>query len=122
LKAFLRHDLHNSICYLGGLETSHNEGTESTPIPWFASDGPNFLFICRAHAYSIDPAVAKNMLGQVISRGISASADMLIRADIFNIHQNGLYAVDQPKEDVTTISNRSTTTDRSFKRNDSLEW
>ena len=40
-------------------------------------------------------AAAKNMLAHVIKMGISAPLDILIRADIFPIHQMGVYAYNE---------------------------
>jgi len=58
----------------------------------------------RAHAYAIDPQVAKNMLAHVIKYGIHESLDLMLRADIFPVVQMGLYASDVPGE--TTITDR----------------
>lgn len=113
LKPYKIHPLYNSIGYLGGVEQAQ-KGWQVKSIPPFASDGPNYHFICRAHAYAIDPIVAKNMLSHVIKMGIYTSLDMIIRADIFQIHQFDLYAYDsfagttipgRPREGRTTIKN-----------------
>jgi len=40
-------------------------------------------------------AGAKNMLAHVIKMGICAPLDILIRADIFPIHQMGVYAYNE---------------------------
>lgn len=103
LQAYKTHGVYNSICYLGGAEQV-KQNWAVTSIPPHASDGPNFHFICRAHAYSIDPIVAKNMVSYVIKMGIHSSLDMLLRADLFPIHQMGLYAYDDYQE--TTIPDR----------------
>lgn len=103
IEPYLRHDVFNSICYLGGSEQSQ-KGWGVFPTPPHASDGPNYRFICRAHAYAIDPTVARSMIAHVIKYGISAPLDLMIRADIFPIHQMGLFAYDQ--DDETTILNR----------------
>jgi hypothetical protein len=100
---YKEHGLTNSICYLGGTEQAR-QGWKVLPTPPHGSDGPNYRFICRAHAYAIDPWVAKNMLSHVIKFGIHISLDMMIRADIFPIHQMGLFAYDMHGE--TTIKNR----------------
>jgi hypothetical protein len=76
------------------------------PTPPHASEGPNYHFICRAHAYAIDPAVAKNLLSHVIKYGIAVPLDILIRADIFPIHQMGVYATDALDKTETTILGR----------------
>ena len=117
LKPYTAHGVYNSVAYLGGRE-QYQHAWNVTSIPPHASDGPNYHFICRAHAYAIDPAVAKNMLAHVIKMGICASLDILIRADIFAIHQMGLYAYDL--DDETTILERSKE-GRTTQRNDNLE-
>jgi hypothetical protein len=120
---YLKHAVFNSICYLGGNEQV-NQGWKVYPTPPHASEGPNYHFICRAHAYAIDPAVAKNMLSYVIKMGVCAPLDILIRADIFPIYQMGVFAydvyeeVDKMKE--TTILGRPKE-GRSTLRNDKLE-
>jgi len=121
LQKFETHQSYNSICYLGGQEWAHH-GWKMYPIPPHASEGPNLLFICRAHAYSIDPAMAKNLISYVIKHGINAPLDIMLRADLFNISHQGLYATDVPSEiSDTTIAARPTA-GRTTKRNEKLEW
>ena len=123
VQPYLKHGVFNSICYLGSNEQV-NQGWPVYPTPPHASEGPNYHFICRAHAYAIDPAVAKNMLAHVLKMGVCAPLDILIRADLFPIHQMGIYAydvyeeVDKMKE--TTILGRPKE-GRSTVRNDKLE-
>lgn len=118
------HAVYNSICYLGGHEQAE-QGWKVLPTPPHASEGPNYHFICRAHAYAIDPCVAKNMLAHVLKFGICAPLDIIIRADIFPIHQMGIYAYDikEREEDdktlKTTILGRPLE-GRSTRRNDDL--
>jgi hypothetical protein len=118
LKAYKDHAVFNSICYLGSNEQVE-QGWGVYPTPPHASEGPNYHFMCRAHAYAIDPAVAKNLLSHVIKYGIAAPLDILIRADIFPIHQLGVYAYDVAKKE-TTILNRPKE-GRSTVRNDDLK-
>lgn len=118
-KKYTQHAVFNSICYLGSCEQT-TQGWQVLPTPPHASDGPNYHFICRAHAYAIDPAVAKNLLAHVIKMGIHASLDMMIRADIFPIHQMGVYATDLPDKSNTVILGRPKD-GRSTVRNDRLE-
>jgi hypothetical protein len=124
LQPYLKHAVFNSIAYLGNNEQV-NGGWPVLPTPTHASEGPNYHFICRAHAYAIDPAVAKNMLAHVIKFGICAPLDIIIRADIFPIHQMGIYAYDvkEREEDgnlKTTILGRPLE-GRSTIRNDTLQ-
>jgi GR25 family glycosyltransferase involved in LPS biosynthesis len=118
VQAYRSHGVYNSICYLGGCEQAL-KGWQVYPTPPHASEGPNYRFICRAHAYAIDPAVAKNMIAYVLKQGIHAPLDIMIRADIFSIHQMGLYAYDL--DDQTTILNRPRE-GRTTDRNDRLEY
>jgi hypothetical protein len=117
LKPYTHHSVYNSICYLGSNEQM-NQGWQVLPTPPHASEGPNYHFICRAHAYAVDPAVAKNLLAHVLKFGICAPLDKLIRADVFPIHQMGIFAHDV-KDANTTILGRPLD-GRSTKRNDDL--
>jgi GR25 family glycosyltransferase involved in LPS biosynthesis len=117
LNAYPEHTLYNSIAFLGSKEQV-KDGWPVLPTPPHGTDGPNKHFICRAHAYSIDPAVAKNLLSHVIRFGINDPLDIMMRSDIFPMHQNGLFAYDEPG-DKTTIHNRPKD-GRSSHRNDGL--
>lgn len=103
VKKFERYESYNSIVYLGGQEWVKQQW-KIYPIPPHASEGPNYHFICRAHAYAIDPQIAKNLLSYVIKEGISAPIDIMMRADLFNITHQGLYAYDD------NIDNKTDTT------------
>jgi hypothetical protein len=118
VQPYLHHAVFNSICYLGSNEQV-NQGWQVLPTPPHASEGPNYHFLCRAHAYAIDPAVAKNMLAHVIKYGINAPLDILLRADIFPIHQMGIFAYDVKGEDTTILGRPKE--GRSTVRNDKLE-
>lgn len=96
------HDGWNQIQYLGN-DKQYKEGKWPSFPPHSAAT-KNWKFICRAHAYAIDPAVARQLISHVIRFGLSAPADMLIRADLFPIVQTGFYAFDDPGE--TTILGR----------------
>ena len=119
VQPYTHHAVFNSICYLGGHEQV-KQGWQVLPTPPHASEGHNYHFICRAHAYAIDPAIAKNMLAHVIKYGICTSLDMMLRADIFPIHQMGLYAYNDWVKEDTTIKGRALE-GRSTKRNDGLK-
>lgn len=118
VQPYTNHAVFNSICFLGSNEQV-NQGWQVLPTPPHASEGPNYHFLCRAHAYAIDPAVAKNLLAQVLKYGISAPLDILIRADIFPIHQMGVFAYDVKGEDTTILGRPKE--GRSTQRNDNLE-
>lgn len=121
VKPILALDSFNSIVYLGGTEWA-KQGWKIYSIPPHASEGPNYHFICRAHAYAIDPQIAKNLLAHVLKMGISAPLDILMRADLFSITHQGLHAYDDNvnKTNDTTIKARPLE-GRSTVRNDRLE-
>lgn len=103
VKPYLNYQAYNQIVYLGGAEQVA-KGWPVLPIPPHATLNQNFHFICRAHAYAIDPAVAKNLVSHVVRLGVHEALDIMIRADLFPIIQQGLYAYDVGGE--TTIVNR----------------
>lgn len=117
VKPYTHHTVYNSICYLGSNEQV-NQGWQVMPTPPHASEGPNYHFICRAHAYAVDPAVAKNLLAHVLKFGVCAPLDILIRADVFPIHQMGVFAYDVKDADTTILGRPKD--GRSTKRNDDL--
>lgn len=118
VRKFEYHESYNSIVYLGGREWV-TQGWPMYDIPPHASEGPNYHFICRAHAYSIDPAMAKNLLAHVIKMGICAPIDIMLRADLFHITHNGLYAYDDPVQETTILARPAQ--GRSTTRNDDLK-
>lgn len=118
IEAVHEHSGYNNIMYLGGTEWVFNKWPILS-IPPHATEGHNKHFICRAHAYGIDPAVAKNMISHVIKQGICDPLDIMIRADLFNITHCGVKATDLPEG--TTIPDRPNE-GRTTKRNDRLEW
>lgn len=94
VKPYLVHKYYNNIVYLGSRE-QFKGGSEVYSIPPHASDHKGLdRFICRAHAYAIDPAIAKNLVSYVIQQGITTSLDAIIRNDIFGMVQDGIYAYD----------------------------
>lgn len=121
-RKFSNFSSYNSIVYLGGSEWAL-QGWPVHPIPPHASDGPNYKFICRAHAYAIDSIMAKNLLSHVLKMGICSPLDIMIRADLFNITHQGPYAYDLNKDNTndTTIKNRPLE-GRTTKKNPNLEW
>lgn len=119
VEPFLDHGVNGAICYLGCKEQVF-EGWKIRPTPPHSASGPNYRFINRAHAYSIDPVIAKNMVAHAIKHGINMPLDMMIRNDLFPAYQMGLYAYDNPSED-TTISGRPKN-GRTTERNDNLTY
>ena len=104
VKPYLRHNYLNNIVYLGGSEQVAGSLRDSDTIPPHASDQQGLdRFICRAHAYSIDPLMAKNLVSYAIHHGIITTADAMMRYDMFGIVQDGVYAYDNP-HDLSTIT------------------
>jgi hypothetical protein len=97
LKKYTLHKYYNNIVYLGGEEQIQGTMRADRQIPPHASDHKGLdRFICRAHAYSIDPAIAKNLVSYAINHGIITTADAMMRCDMFGIIQDGVYAYDKP--------------------------
>lgn len=93
-KPYVFHNFFNNIVYLGCIEQKAG-GAKVYPIPPHGTHYNGLWhFVCRAHAYSIDPAVARNLVSHVISHGLYFSLDVMMRADLFGIVQEGLYAYD----------------------------
>jgi len=106
VKPFLDHPTIGTLCYLGGREQA-KLGWPVYPTPPHASEGPNYHFICRAHAYSIDPQSAKNLLAYVIKYGLTGPLDIIMRTDLFPVVQFDLCAYDEDNgTKVTTIKGR----------------
>lgn len=120
LKPFEHHNFYNSIVFLGSAEWVE-KNWPVTPIPPHGTDGHNKHFICRAHAYSIDPPIAKNLLSHVLKMGICDPLDIMMRADLFNISHEGVYAYDKSEPKNTTIMSRPSE-GRTTKRNDRLMY
>jgi hypothetical protein len=97
LQPFLDFMAYNNIVYLGSKE-QYMENWPILPIPMQSILNINYLFIGRAHAYAIDPQIAKNMISRVFSEGITESLDIWLRADTFGMVQLGLFAYDQVNE------------------------
>lgn len=101
---YLRHPFFTAISYLGCLEQFKNQFSFQFPMPPHGQLTPNFRFMLRAHAYSIDPMIARQLVAKVIKYGIFTSLDVFIRADEFSIIQEGFFAYDCPGQ--TTIPGR----------------
>jgi len=99
-----RYVWHNGWNQINSLGNYSQLETGWPSFPPHSAATKNYKFICRAHAYAIDPAVARQLISHLIRFGLSAPADMLIRADIFPLVQTGFYAFDAPDE--TTIIGR----------------
>lgn len=100
LKPFTHHRFYNTIEFLGSIEQTQGHD----PTPFIPPHGTIFdrrwRFLCRAHAYSIDPSIARHMVSHVIEQGFVKTLDVILRADIFPIVQQDLYAVDQAGQSI----------------------
>jgi hypothetical protein len=110
LKKLSVHPVPGLILYLGGYEQV-KKGWPQILTPPHATNGNNHHFICRAHAYAIDPWSAKNLFSHVLRYGIHESLDIMIRADIFPQIQTDVYAYEEPDLANTTIVGRKKTID-----------
>jgi len=105
VKPYKTHLFFNAISYLGCHEQL---GKQQLPIiPMYSAINRNWNFINRAHAYCVDPQVAKRLFLNVLDRGIFESADVMIKCDDVAIVQHDFYAYDddsgyssQPKRKV----------------------
>lgn len=104
------HPVTGCLHYLGSIEQA-KQGWPVLVTPPHATNGHNYHFICRAHAYGIDPWSAKNALSHVLKYGICESLDIMLRSDIIPAVQMGLYAYDDPDLANTTIVGRKKTID-----------
>lgn len=100
-KFFGSYPFYNAITYLGCREQKYNNvPIQPTPIHMQSPD--TFIRkISRAHAYAIDPAVAKLMVSKLLVDGISTMNDEFMQANLFSIIQYGFYAYNEPGQ--TTI-------------------
>lgn len=117
IKPYKYHTQYNSIAYLGCSEQK-KQGWPVLHTPPHGTEGPGHHFILRAHAYSIDPTVARHLVAHTIRYGIVESTDKFIRADLFPLHQTDLFAYDEPF--VTTIVNKHSDNNMLELRNDKL--
>ena len=66
--------------------------------------------------------MAKNLLSYVLKHGINAPLDIMLRADLFAIVHQGLYATDVMSDKTDTTIKARPFEGRTTKRNDKLEW
>lgn len=94
IKPFPFFAFYNMIQFLGCIEQVNGTLPVYKLPPhgsWY--DG-RLRFICRAHAYAIDPQIAKNLVSHILKTGIITTADVFIRSDLFAIIQDEIYAYD----------------------------
>lgn len=113
VKRFTSMQSYNSIVYLGCIEQASGQ-VPMGYIPLFGTAGRNINYLLRTHAYAIDPPMAKNLLANVLKNGIWTIADRMMRADLFNITHQGIYAYDHYLEtnDSTIVGRAEITKDQ----------
>jgi len=90
-----QHNYYNCIQYLGNKEYYDKKIIPIGLPPHGSIYGGNWRFICRAHAYAIDPPVARNLISYAVREGMTKTLDVFLRCDIFAIIQDGMFAYDE---------------------------
>lgn len=104
IKPYTEHPFFSTISYLGCSEQYDEEIPVMFPMPPHGRLGDNARFILRAHAYAVDPMVAKKLVTRCLDRGIYTAADCVMTPEDFSIIQDGLYAIERRGK--TTIVDR----------------
>lgn len=99
-----QHNFYNCIQYLGNKEYYDQQKVPIGLPPHGSIYNGHWRFMCRAHAYAIDPPIARNLLSYAIREGMTKTLDVFIRCDIFAIVQDGLYAYDE--RGISTIEDK----------------
>lgn len=108
VKNYTWHYLPNSIGFLGCIEqlSLWRVGYDTPYLTFAPSLDANIRSIYKAHAYAVDPMIAKNLLTHVLQFGIENPIDIMMRKDLFSIHQMDLYAYNGDNDE-STLSNRA---------------
>ena len=109
VKKLQQHNYYNCIQYLGNKEYYEKQIIPIGLPPHGSIYNGHWRFICRAHAYAIDPPIARNLLSYAIREGITKTLDVFIRCDIFAIIQDDTYAYD--KRGISTIDDKENYTE-----------
>lgn len=109
LQKLEQHNFYNCIQYLGSKEQVQSNKVPVGIPPHGSIYNGLWRFICRGHAYAIDPPIARNLLSYTIREGITKTLDVFIRCDIFAIVQDGLYAYDE--RGISTIEDKENYTE-----------
>jgi GR25 family glycosyltransferase involved in LPS biosynthesis len=97
IKPYFNHLIQNCIIYFGSKFQIEKQNKNMI----YGQLNQNYRFMYCAHAYSIDPQIAKNLVSSVIKTGITHSLDAYIRSDYFTIHQTDIYAFDDNMNETT---------------------
>jgi hypothetical protein len=109
IKALKQHNFYNCIQYLGNKEYYDQNKVPIGLPPHGSIYSGHWRFICRAHAYAIDPPIARNLLSYAIREGMTKTLDVFIRCDIFAIVQDNMYAYDE--RGISTIEEKENYTE-----------
>lgn len=109
VKKLEQHNFYNCIQYLGNKEYYDRQLIPIGLPPHGSIYNGHWRFLCRAHAYAIDPPIARNLLSYAIREGMTKTLDVFIRCDIFAIVQDGLYAYDE--RGISTIEEKENYTE-----------
>lgn len=112
VKPYTFHHFYNAISYLGCHEQLNQTHFPLTPT--HSSINVNWHFMHRAHAYCVDPSVAKRLFLNVLDRGIFETSDVMIKCDDVAIIQHGFYAYDK-SDNITTLKHKASTDHRKLK-------
>lgn len=99
-----QHNFYNCIQYLGNKEQYMMQKVPIGLPPHGSIYNGHWRFMCRAHAYAIDPPIARNLLSAAIREGMTKTLDVFIRCDLFSIIQDGIYAYDE--RGISTITDK----------------
>jgi GR25 family glycosyltransferase involved in LPS biosynthesis len=94
IKPVISHSIRNTIQFLGCKAQLSGNINKTKSVK-----NTNYFFMKGAHAYTIDPLIAKNMVSYVIKEGITKPLDIMLRDDIFTIYQDDIYAYE--KDEIT---------------------
>lgn len=103
------HKFYNCIQFLGCKEQFVFNKVPIGLPPHGSIYNGHWRFICRAHAYAIDPPIARNLLSYAIREGMTKTLDVFMRCDLFSIIQDGLYAYDE--RGISTIEEKENYTE-----------
>lgn len=109
IKKLEQHNFFNCIQYLGNKEYYEIQKCPIGIPPHGSIYDGMWRFILRAHAYAIDPPIARNLLSYAIREGMTKTLDVFMRCEIFGIVQDGLYAYDE--RGISTIEEKENYTE-----------
>lgn len=109
IKKLEQHNFFNCVQYLGNKEYYEIQKCPIGIPPHGSIYDGMWRFILRAHAYAIDPPIARNLLSYAIREGMTKTLDVFMRCEIFGIVQDGLYAYDE--RGISTIEEKENYTE-----------